>query len=277
MSMKLAAHLPMPEARLRPADFLEGLREDFSRLSALSYNGIELCIRDPAQLDLVVLTSALKHHRLSVAAIETDLMYRQEGLSLISPDHDIWERAVKRLKDCIDAAAVLDAVVVLGAICGRVENGLESHRALEWLRTAIVESSDYATPKGVRLAIEPLNRYETDLLPTAAAAVKLIRSTGVGNVGVAFDTFHANIEERSLEESLRRCGPLLYHVHIADSNRRAPGDGHIDFQSIFSVLRDMRYDGWCSVEADPKPDLETSALRAATHVRRLLEELDSRG
>ena len=274
--MKLAAHLPMPRIRTKSADFIEGLKEDFSRLSALSYDGVELCVREPAQLDLVVLASALKHHRLSVAAMETDLVYREEGLSLTSPDHDNWERAVQRVKDCVDVAAVLDSLVVLGAICGRVEDGTEPQRASEWLRTALSECSHYAAPKGVRLALEPLNRYETDLLPTAATALKMIRRAGVENVGVAFDTFHANIEERSMEESLARCGSLLYHVHIADSNRRAPGDGHIDFKSIFSVLLDMRYDGWCSVEVDPHPDLETSALRAATTVRRLLEELASR-
>jgi len=271
--MKLAAHLPMPSEAMTAGDFLSGLREDLCRLSALSYDGVEVCVSEPSHLNLMALTSALREQGLSVAALETDLAYKAERLSLTSPDHDVWEAAVQRVQDYIDIAAVLDAVVVLGAIRGRIEPGVEPHRASEWLRTALVECSDYAAPKGVRLALEPLNRYETDLLPTTAAAVKMIRSAGVENVGVAYDTFHANIEERSMEESLRRCGDRLYHVHIADSNRRAPGDGHLDFMGIFTTLLDMQYEGWCSVEVDPHPDLETSALRAATFVRRSLKTI----
>jgi 5-keto-L-gluconate epimerase len=93
----------------------------------------------------------------------------------------------------------------------------------------------------------------------------------VDNLGVLFDTFHSNIEEPHMEASLRACGSRLFHVHLADSNRWAPGVGHIDFAPIVTTLREMKYPGWVSAEILPKPDIQHAQEQTIKTMRPLLK------
>ena len=127
-----------------------------------------------------------------------------------------------------------------------------------------------AQAQAIRLAIEPINRYETDWVNDVAGALMLIDEIGMDNVGVIFDTFHANIEEASIKGSLRACGARLFHVHVADSNRWYPGAGHTDFASILATLRELNYAGWVSAEILPKPDLLRAAVETFKTIKPLL-------
>ena len=127
----------------------------------------------------------------------------------------------------------------------------------------------------MRLAIEPINRYETTLVTCAADGLELIERTGATNVGLLLDTFHMNIEERSIEGAIRRCGARIFHFHVADSNRGYPGSGHLDFRRIIAALADTGYDGFVSGEFIPQGSPERAAeltirnLRAACEGSRL--------
>ena len=102
---------------------------------------------------------------------------------------------------------------------------------------------------GVTLAIEPLNRFETYFLNTAADAAALCDQIGHPNVGILFDTFHANIEEKSIGQAYRTVGRHLKHVHTCENDRGTPGSGHVEWKEVFEALRDMRYDGWLTIES----------------------------
>ena len=115
--------------------------------------------------------------------------------------------------------------------------------------------------------LEPINRYETTLVNTVAQGLELIDRVGAGNLGLLFDTFHANIEEPSLEDSLLAAGDRLFHVHVADSNRWYPGAGHLDFPRILDVLPRTGYAGFVSGEFMPWPDADTAAERAIRRLR----------
>ena len=122
----------------------------------------------------------------------------------------------------------------------------------------------------MRFALEPLNRYETDLVHTVAEGLELVERVGADNFGLLLDTFHMNIEEPVIEDSIRACGDRIFHFHVADSNRWYPGAGHLDFEAILETLAGHRVTGASSPgEFKPLPDADTAAERSITHLRKL--------
>jgi D-psicose/D-tagatose/L-ribulose 3-epimerase len=101
----------------------------------------------------------------------------------------------------------------------------------------------------VRMAVEPINRFETYFLNTAADAVKFVEEIGSPHIGILLDTFHANIEEKNVPDAYRLCGKWLRHVHTCENDRGIPGTGHVDWRGVFQALRDIGYDGWLTIES----------------------------
>lgn len=239
------------------------------RMAWLGYDGVELAVRDPRLLDITEMQSVLHSLRLGVPAIGTGQAYVEEGLSFTDPDEAVRRQAIERIQAHIDFARPLGAQVIIGLVRGRLREAVPCELAMEWLMAALAECAAYAAPD-VRLVLEPINRYETNLINTIAEGIELIHAIGMENIGLLFDTFHANIEEVSIEEAIRLAGSRLYHVHVADSNRWYPGAGHLDFAMVIATLRKIGYEGYLSVEAMPMPDADTCALRSIALLRSLL-------
>ncbi len=121
----------------------------------------------------------------------------------------------------------------------------------------------------MKLLFEPLNRYETNLINCLADGVALLRSLASDNVSLLADLFHVNIEERSLPAAIRDSKGFIWYVHLADSNRRPAGLGHIAFGEIMEALRDIGYDGYVSAEALPYPNPDGAAAQTMTMCRAL--------
>ena len=143
-------------------------------------------------------------------------------------------------------------------------------QAVSWLSEALQECSQAALSEGVRLALEPINRYETTLINTTSQGRDLIEKVGADNFGLLLDTFHMNIEEPQIEESIRACNERIFHFHVADSNRWYPGAGHLDFRSILATLSATGYQGWISGEFLPEPNAETAARKSIEHLKSIL-------
>jgi sugar phosphate isomerase/epimerase len=111
----------------------------------------------------------------------------------------------------------------------------------------------------VRVTLEPLNRYECDFILNTAEGLRFVDDVGCDSLGLMLDLFHMNIEEADLSKALGQAGERLWHVHIADSNRRYPGCGHLDFSGPFAGLKAMGYSGFVSAELFPWPDADTAA------------------
>jgi D-psicose/D-tagatose/L-ribulose 3-epimerase len=112
----------------------------------------------------------------------------------------------------------------------------------------------------VSIAIEPLNRFETHFLNTATDGVRLCDEIAHPNVGLLFDTFHANIEEKNIAVACRASARHLKHVHISENDRGIPGTGHVPFAEVLQVLREIGYDGWLNIESFSSriPDLSAA-------------------
>jgi sugar phosphate isomerase/epimerase len=228
-----------------------------AHLARLGFDGIELAIRDPAAVDLGRVEAVVREAGLVVPALGTGQAYLKDGLCLSSRDAHLRCRAAERMVAHVRAAARLGSLVIVGLIRGRMDGGPEAtaRRFLEGLKPAL----DEAASAGVRLVIEPINRYETDFLVTVDETRALIETSGAPHLGILADTFHMNIEETTLEGALEAAAPRLWHVHAADSNRLAPGFGHLDFGAIVATLARLGYAGFLSAEILPRPDPEQAA------------------
>jgi sugar phosphate isomerase/epimerase len=267
--MKLSIVLSTQPAQFQAATFKGNLHTNLQSIANLGYDGVELAIRDPKLVDLDNLEHLTSTNKLSVPAIGTGQAWGEEGLSFTDPDPSVRLAAIERVRNHIPVAACFGAVIIIGLIRGIVKPGVDQGQAMEWMVEALRLCSSAAQPHGVRLALEPINRYETTLVNTVAQGIELSERVGVNNFGLLLDTFHMNMEEPNIEGSIQQCGARIFHFHVADSNRWYPGAGHLDFQSILNTLFNNGYAGWVSGEFLPRPDAETSAKQAIGNLRKI--------
>ena len=267
--MKLAIVLSTHAAQFQAVAFKGDFESNVAKIAGYGYQGVELAIRDPKLVNPAELETVVRKHNLVVPAIGTGQAWGEEGLSFTSDDPEIRRAAIERVKSHIPLAARFKAAIILGLIRGITPKGQTHEQSMAYLVEALQECSAAAASHGVRYALEPLNRYETDLIHTVADGLDLIERVGADNFGLLLDTFHMNIEEPSIEESIRTCGERIFHFHVADSNRWPPGAGHLDFMSILETLFETGYDGWVSGEFMPVPDADTGAQRAILYLNAL--------
>jgi len=237
-------------------DFEQGIR----MAKEIGYDAVEIAIRDPNLINWKTLKKILDKEQIAVSAIGTGQAFLVEGLSLSSNDLNTRKKAVERVKRQIEFAQYIGGLVIIGLMRGFWKNGSGTK---ENLLDSIKQLGDFAVSKNVSIVIEPLNRYECDNLNTITEVLEVIEEVALPNVGVLADTFHMNIEEPSIEDSIRKAKNKLFHFHVADSNRWAPGSGHINFKSIFETLKEIDYSGYISVECMPLPGGMERAARLA--------------
>ncbi len=244
------------------------LQPNLRKLKSFGYTGVELAVRDPALLDLPSLEDWLSDSGLSVTAIGTGQAFGEDGLSFTNKDPSIREKAINRIKSQIHLAKQFGAIVIIGLIRGNPDQDVAGEIADRWFLEAMQECAD--VDKNVKLAIEPCNRYEAQMINTAQEGLDFIRTLDRDNVGLLLDTFHMNIEEVSIYNSIKAAGRKLFYVHIADSNRQFPGAGHLDFEKIFDSLKGIGYQGTVSAEILPYPDPDTAAKRVIDNIQPLM-------
>lgn len=241
------------------------IEENLAKIKSLGYDGVELAVRDPGLLRIGALEDLLKGLDLPVCAIGTGQAFGEEGLSLTHPDEVVRGRAVARMKAQVELGRRLGAVVILGLMRGKGGEGEDPKTVEERLAESLEE---FAGPDvDVRIAIEPINRYETGIFNTVDSVLRFLDRLKMDNVGLLLDTFHMNIEEPDPLAGIAAAKDRLFHFHIADSNRRHPGAGHIDFPKIAETLNKVGYNGYLSAEILPYPDPDAAAERTIRHMR----------
>lgn len=174
------------------------------------------------------------------------------GANLIGEDASERRAAVDHLRACADACVVLGADMLCGPIyspvgrlVGRGPNDAERVWCVEGLR----DVGEYGQGRHVNIAVEPLNRFETYFLNAQEDAARMVDEVGLDNVGILYDTFHANIEEKHLDTAIKFAGERIRHVHISANDRATPGEDHIDWAATFRALKGIGYDGWLTIES----------------------------
>jgi sugar phosphate isomerase/epimerase len=268
--MKVGCVICGPDVAYGPLALLSGtFEEKAQKAAALGYDGIELMVRDPSGLDWPFVKRTLEAAGLETPQVVTGELFGADGLRLVTPDENLYHRALARTKAVVDLAGYLGAMVNVGRLRGRLE-GLNAKDPWRLAVDRLGELAAYAAQRKVRISLEPLNRYETDFILDVADGLRMIDDLQCDNVGLMLDVFHMNIEEASIERSLQAAGERCWHVHIADSNRRYPGAGHLDFDGVFRTLKQMGYAGYVSAELFPLPDPDTAARETIAFVHRKL-------
>lgn len=173
---------------------------------------------------------------------------------LIHPDTAIQQNGIAYIRQCIDATLTIGGTNLVGPIysaVGRVWQQTPEDRAndIDTLVKNLSELSAYATDKGVVLCIEPLNRFETSFINLASQAIEVVDRVNQPACKIMLDTFHMNIEEKSLGAAIRAAGNRLAHVHTCENDRGAPGSGNVTWDEVAQALRDIRYDGPLVIES----------------------------
>jgi D-psicose/D-tagatose/L-ribulose 3-epimerase len=212
------------------------------------FDGVEIPLLRPKELQAASIRKAVEANGLETNCC-TALV---DGHSLISDSPDIRRRTQQHLRDVAKAAAEAGAKIVCGPLYspvgylpGRRRTGDEWKWAVEGFQAV----GETLAAHQVTFAIEPLNRFETYFLNTAADAAQLAKQIGHPNIGILFDTFHANIEEKNIAAGYTTIGPYLKHVHTCENDRGIPGSGHVEWKEVFQALRSLDYDGWLTIES----------------------------
>jgi sugar phosphate isomerase/epimerase len=234
------------------------------------FDAVELFSASADAVDSDALFGLLDENEIRLAAVGTGAGKVLQGLHLASPDANVRRRACDFISDMIEFGARFGAPAVIGSMQGRLEPGVERAQALVWLIEAFNELGGKAADFGIDLLLEPLNRYETDMINTLSDGIELIGSLNCLSVFLLADLFHMNIEEESIGGSIRSAGRYIGHVHFVDSNRWPAGMGHIDLAEAAEALKEIGFDGYASAEALAYPDPDSAAAQTIKAFRQWL-------
>jgi len=212
------------------------------------FDGIEVSLFRPVDFAAADIRRGLRENALecTICSVLTG------GLSIISADAAVRCKTLSHMKDCVKAAADVGAELIAGPLyspVGYLPGRRRTADEWNWAVECYEQLGPVLESHGVEIAIEPLNRFETYFLNTAEDAVALCEAIHHPRVGILFDTFHANIEEKNLGDAFRKVGAHLKHVHTCENDRGIPGSGHVEWNDVFEALRAMKYDRWLTIES----------------------------
>ncbi len=267
--MKSAVTISLvPEARGGPFVFWDDLADGCAQACRLGFDAVELFPPSAESLNIKETRPLLARYGLQVSAVGTGAGWVKHKLRLTDPDPAVRQRARQFVRGIVALAGELGAPAIIGSMQGRCEAGLNRAQILECLGEALQELSEEAAQYNQVLLYEPLNRYETDVFNRQGEAAAFLRGLPCKNIRLLCDLFHMNLEERSIADTLLEVGPLVGHVHWADSNRRAMGFGHTEVAPIAAALRAIGYSGYVSAEVFPLPDSLAAARQSLDSFRR---------
>lgn len=220
----------------------------FKKLAEAGFDGVEISVVDQTDAELREMRRAVEDLSMSLTAST----FMPADTNPISSVPAVRSAAVDYLKKQIDRTEALGSSLLVGGLyqSHKVFSGrVPSEEEWAWSRDTLHEAGTYAANAGIRLALEFLNRFEVYLINTAEDAAKMCEEIGLDNVGVLYDTHHANIEDPDPSCALPMTGEHLFHVHISESHRGTLGTGQVKWVETFRALRAMDYRGWLTIEA----------------------------
>lgn len=246
------------------------LAEACSQLHELGFDGIELMIRRPADLDDDTIRQSLAGANIALVALCTGHVFAEDHLGLVTPEVEISQEAYARLLEFVQAASRWigpGGMVNIGRARG-LGDPLRPAESLDCLREALQQLADDAAPHAIRLTLEPVSKTETSFVHSTQDGLEMVRRVNRPNLGLILDTYHMYREDADPLASLREAREVLWHVHISDANRRWPGSDAIPFEQVVETLQDIRYDGYLGLEIQPWPEPLVAAQQSILNLRK---------
>lgn len=267
--MKFSIAVPSPE----DVNSFSELEKEYKEIANLGYFAIEPLVNNPNNIDFKRLKEILIKLNLKISGLRTGLAYLREGISLSDPDTIIREKAIKRLKDNIILASKFNTSILLGLIQGKLKQGVSVAQAKKWIIDSLIECTYFAKDYNVLIKLEPINRYQLNYNNTVTEVIEIIDKVKSEYLSLLIDSYHMNIEEKSITDSINLARRYISHVHLADSNRDAPSNkGEINFSDIIKSLKNIHYKGFITIECNENLKLLEVAESSIKYLLPLIKE-----
>lgn len=273
--MKLSISGGTGKVALPQIVFKGDLETVFNNVRKAGYDGVDLFLTSAREVRPGALRELSESCGVKVAMLSAMGDLIADRITLSSPDPKIRAQFFSRAPYHLEQAAEVGALVPVGFSRGGILPGETGEEYLHRLRESLKRYDEMAGTFGVRLIIEPINRYEINSLNTADEALALLRTGEYPHTGLLLDLFHMNIEDASIPREILKAADYIEHVHFTDSNRLSPGLGHTDLKEAYLLLKSLRYEGYFGIEALPLPDPETAAAFGMEYMQLLKRQEDT--
>lgn len=239
--MKIAVHMSM-----FCKEWTDDIIPALTKVKEIGFNGVEISLYGASEEKLFNSFDAARNLGLEIicgtgVSPETDPS---------SVDKDIRLNALNYLKNAVDKAYRAKALFINGVLYAPWQGFSKESRKIRWKNSSEVlkEAGEYAKSKGIGLNVEVINRFETDFFNKVEEAAEFVDMIGLDNVKLLVDTFHMNIEENNIYESVDKYINYIGCVHVTENHRGVPGTGHIDWHKLIEVLNKNKYNGYLDME-----------------------------
>lgn len=221
------------------------------KFKELGFDGVEIALGQKGDIDCKKTLKTFKANGLECSSI---CGLFGENTDIRGPEKEKIEGGLSYIRDCLEACSELECQVLAGPVysaVGRASLVPEDEKKVQW--DTVVENlgkaCQWAEKYGVFIAIEPLNRFETDFINVCSDAVRLIKDVGSKMLKIHLDSFHMSIEEKNSAMAVLDAGDLLYLFHASENDRGAPGTGQVHWKNIADALKRINYDKWVVIES----------------------------
>ena len=244
-------------------EITDAMLPTIEKLKKIGFDGVELPMFN-LDLDYAKLGKSLDDLGLGRTAVTV----RNVEDNPIDADAAVRKKGVENNKRALDCCAAVGAETLCGpyhSAIGYFSGNMRTKDEWKWGLESMRATAEYAGSVGVKLAVEPLNRFECYLLNSQADAAQFCREVDHPSCRMMYDTFHANIEEKNIQKAMWDIKDMLCHVHISENDRGTPGHGNVRWKETFDTIAAIDYDGWMTVEAF---GLSLPEIAAATKIWR---------
>jgi len=273
--MKLCYQVATPDVAVADSvtAYQGSLEKSFSDLAALGYEGVELMTLNPGMLDWEQVRKEAEKNNLAVVLVCTGEIFGQLGLSYTNPNEKVRKEAIERTKEIIDFAGYLGANINIGRVRGQYCSEISKEQTYQYAVSAFRELADYAAAKKVMIALETVTIMQTNFINTLEDGAAMVEAVDRPNFKLMMDIFHLNLEEKNVIEAIKKYSDYNIHVHLADNNRRFPGQCGLDFETIFATFKECGYEGSFCTEIYQIPNQKGAAQGAIEYLKPIRERV----
>ena len=232
------------------------MHEDFRKFAEIGYSGLELSIRDTNDINWHVFNRALQENSLELVTLATGLVRKIDNISLMDEKDENRNMAVLRIKKMIkhlSAASSSSKNILIGYVKGELSSSeKENKKKMSLLNKSLDSILEFAQLKKVMIQIEVINHKETNFINNIASGVEFISGFNSDYLKLVIDTYHMSLDEKDCYKAVKEAGSHIGYIHIADTERKFPGEGSIDFEPVLKALDETGYKGYLTIECNDK-------------------------
>jgi len=247
---------------------------NIKRAADQGFEAVEFIINDPDVCDVSLLEKAIADNHIELACLNTGYIASGLKYTLISQDKVIMEKAMQKLKKCIDIAERMHCFVGIGLFRGACIPDKPIRYSRDLLVDVLKEATAYAKAKKVDLSFEATNRFEINFINTTAEGVDIVERVGADNLGMTLDLFHIYLEDRNMYEAITMAKDHIRHMHFSDSDRWPAGFSHgeINFPALIQLLHALGYDGYLSEGLVRADNADECARVTVGYLKKLIQK-----